>query len=162
MKRLSLAALAPALALTLGLSGAAKPRSIQGVWRTIEVTMPGPNGRIITSVQPNLAILTNTHYSRVEDHSDAPRPVVADLAHATAEELRAAWEPFVAEAGTYEIRGNVITMRPVVAKNPAAMVAGAYSTFAFKLAGDTIWITSKSTDRGQVADAVTVKAVRVE
>jgi hypothetical protein len=162
MKRPSLAALAPALALTLGLSGASKPGSIQGSWRTIEVTIPGPNGRTVTSVQPNLTILTNKHYSRVEVHSDAPRPVVADAAHASAEELRAAWGPFVAEAGTYEISGNIITMRPIVAKNPAAMVAGAYSTFAFRLAGDTIWITPKSTDKGQVADAFTVKAVRVE
>ena len=162
MKRFTLAPLAPALALTLGLSSAPKPRSIQGVWRMIEVTMPGPNGRTITSVRPNLAILTNTHYGRVEDHLEAPRPVVADVAHASAEELRAAWGPFVAEAGTYEISGNILTMRPIVAKNPAAMVAGAYSTFTFRLVGDTMWITSKSTDKGPVADAFTVKAVRVE
>ena len=51
------------------------------------------------------------------------------MTKATADELRAAWGPFVGEAGTYEVTtGNVITMRPIAAKNPAAMVPGAFIT----------------------------------
>ena len=60
------------------------------------------------------------------------------MAHASADELRAAWGPFVGEAGTYEVTsGSVITMRPLAAKNPAAMVPGAFITYSYKLEGDT-------------------------
>jgi FAD binding domain in molybdopterin dehydrogenase len=55
-------------------------------------------------------------------HSDKPRPVLANPATATAEELREVWGPFVAEGGTYELTENLITMHPIAAKNPAAML----------------------------------------
>ena len=88
--------------------------------------------------------------------------MVADVTKASAEELRAAWAPFSGEAGTYVIEGNLITMRPVVAKNPATMAPGAFSTWSYKLEGDTLWVTAQRTDRGPVVHPVTVKAVRVE
>jgi hypothetical protein len=150
----------PALAIVV--AAPSKPASIQGAWRTVEVTLPGPNGRTITNTQPNLTIVTQKHYSRVEVHADNPRPVVADVAKATADELRAAWGPFVAEAGTYEVSGNVITMRPTVSKNPAAMGPGSFSKYSYRMAGDTIWITPQSTDKGPIADPMKIKAVRAE
>ena len=50
----------------------------------------------------NLTIIAPRHYARVEVQSDGPRPIPADISKATADELRAVWGPFVAEAGTYE------------------------------------------------------------
>jgi hypothetical protein len=126
----------------------------------VEVTVPGPG--TITNLQPNLTILTAKHYSRVEVHTDNPRPILTDVEKASADELRAAWGPFVAEAGTYEVSGDVITMRPIVAKNPASMAHGAYSTYTYKLSGDTVWVTAKSTDKGPVTNPVKIKAIRVE
>jgi hypothetical protein len=76
--------------------------------------------------------------------------------------LRSTWGPFAAEAGTYEIAGNLITMRPVAAKNPAAMVPGAFSTWSYKLAGDTLWVTAQRNQNGPSVNPVTVKSVRVE
>ena len=87
----------------------------------------------------------------------------ADVAKATADELRAVWGPFVGEAGTYEVTdGSVITMRPLAAKNPAAMVAGAFITYSYKLDGNTIWVTQQRNQQGPFANPVTIKAVRVE
>ena len=148
--------------LTLGFTRPPEAPSIRGVWRTVEVTMIGPNGRTITNVQPNQIVMTATHYNRVEIHAEGPRPILDDVAKATADDLRATWGPVVAEAGTYEVSGNVITMRPAVAKNPAAMVRGAYRTYTFRLAGDTVWIIPERTEKGPVADALKIKAVRVE
>jgi hypothetical protein len=88
--------------------------------------------------------------------------MVAEVSKASADELRAAWGPFVGEAGTYEVTGNLITMRPIVAKSPAAMVPGAFTTWTFELTGDTLVVTAKGNQNGPVADPVTVKAVRVE
>jgi hypothetical protein len=68
----------------------------------------------------------------------------------------------VGEAGTYEISGKTITMRPIAAKNPAAMVPGAFTTWSFTLTGNTLVITAEGNQNGPVVNPVTVKAVRVE
>ena len=148
-----------------GLAGQSKRDSIQGAWQAVEVTVTGPEARTITipEPRPNLIVFTGRHYSRVEIHAEGPRSVPADIGRATADELRAAWGPFVGEAGTYELAaGNLITMRPIVAKNPAAMAPGAFVTYSYKLAGDTLWVTFQKNQNGPIVNPVTVKAVRVE
>ena len=141
-----------------------KTGSIRGVWQVVEVTMTGPNPSTIAipEPRPNLAIITAKYYSRVQVEAEGPRPVLANVAQASADELRATWGPFVGEAGTYEIKGNLITMRPIAAKNPAAMMHGAFTTWSFTLTGDTLLVTAQSNQNGPVANPVTVKAVRVE
>jgi len=137
--------------------------SIQGVWRIVEATIPGPNGRTIPfGERPNLTIITAKHYSRVEVQADGPRPILADVAKASADELRAAWGPFVAEGGTYEVAGNLVTMRPIASKNPAVMGPGVFITYAYKLDGDTLTLTQQRNQNGPFANPFTLKLVRVE
>ena len=127
--------------------------SIQGVWQAVEVTFPGPGARTISipEPRPNLTIITARHYSRVQVHAEGPRPIPAESRKASADELRAVWGPFVGEAGTYEVSdGNVITMRPIVAKNPAAMTSGAFTTWSYKLDGNTMWVTARANQNGPV------------
>jgi len=154
-----------ALLTSIDIAAQSKRGSLQGVWQTVEVTVTGPGARTITipEPRPNLIIVTAKYYSRVEVHSDGPRPMLANVAKASADELRAVWDPFVGEAGTYEVSdGNVMTMRPLVAKNPAAMAPGAFITYSYRLEGDTLWVTFQKNQDGPIANPVTVKAVRVE
>src|SRR5262245_11070179 len=146
------------------MTGQESSHSIQGVWQAVEVTMPGPTPRTITILEPrpNLTVLTAKHYSRVQVEAEGPRPMLADAMKASADELRATWGPFAAEAGTYEVTGNLITMRPVAAKNPAAMAPGAFSTWSYKVDRNTLWVTAERNQNGPIANRVTVKAVRVE
>src|SRR5262249_8083714 len=132
--------------------------------QAVEVTMTGPTPRTITipEPRPNLVILTARHYSRVQVDAEGPRPVLADVAKAGADELRAVWGPFVGEAETYKIKATEITIRPIAAKTPAAMAPGAFNTWSYRLAGDTLWVTAKENQNGPIANPVTVKAVRVE
>jgi hypothetical protein len=139
--------------------------SIQGVWRIAEANLTGPKPSTIvfSESRPNLTIITAKHYSRVEVQADGPRPIPADIAKATADELRAAWGPFVAEAGTYEVTaGNEVTMRPIASKSPAAMVSGAFIVYSYKLDGDTMWLTQQKNQNGPFANPFTLKLVRVE
>ncbi len=161
MKRLFLTALTGALPLTADPT-AVQTGSVQGVWKTVEIAFPGPDGRTLTNLQANLSVFAAKHYSRTVIESNGPRPILADASKATADELRATWGPFSGEAGTYDVKGDVITMRPLVAKNPAVMVQGAYTAYAFKLAGDTMWMTAQRTERGPMLNAPTIKAVRLE
>jgi len=144
--------------------GQATSPSIQGAWQAVEVTMPGPTPQriAIPEPRPNLTVITAKYYSRVQVEAMGARPAVADAAKATADELRAAWGPFYAEAGTYEVSGNLITMRPVAAKNPAAMAPGAFTTWSYSLENNTLVVTAERNQNGPIANPVTVKSMRVE
>lgn len=136
--------------------------SMEGAWQAVEVSLTGPGARTIRPLQSNLAIFTARYYSHIEIHADGPRPSVADPAKASAEELRQAWGPVVAEAGSYELSGGSFTTHPVVAKNPAAMAKGAFTSYAYRIAGDTLWLTMQRTERGPVPNPPTIKLTRVE
>jgi len=145
--------------------GQSKPASIQGVWQTVEVTIAGSNPRTITIAEPRgpyLTIITAKHYSRTEVQSEGPRPIIADVAKATADELRATWGPLVAEAGTYEVSGNVVTMHPMASKNPAATAPGAFIVYTYKLEGDTLWLVQQRNQAGPYPNPATFKSVRIE
>src|SRR5204863_8130193 len=119
--------------------------ALEGVWRTVEVIVPGPTPQ---TVKPSatLAIFHGKHYSRVEVHADGGRPALKDPAAASAVELRAVWGPFVAEAGPFAVTGgNVVTMQALVAKNPAAMTAGATSVYTFQRSGDLLTLRQTRT-----------------
>lgn len=164
MKRYGFALIVAGLLIGHAPAGKATSPTIQGVWQAVELTIPGETARTITIPEPraNLTVLTAKHYSRVQVEAEAPRPLVADVMKASADDLRAAWGPFYAEAGTYEITGNVVTMRPVAAKNPAAMTAGAFTAWSYRLEGTTLWVTAERNQNGSIANPVTVKLVRVE
>ncbi len=152
------------LATSAGVGGQSKSGSLQGVWQTVEITIAGPTPRTIAFAdpRPNLTIITARHYSRTEVQSEGPRPIIADVAKATADELRTTWGPFVGEAGTYEVSGTTLTMRPLASKNPAAMVAGAFIVYTYKLDGNTLWVAQERNQNGPYPTPATFKLVRVE
>jgi hypothetical protein len=168
-KRLSTAvALAGAVlgVVSVVVAHGAQPRSnstpsVVGVWKLSEVTFTGPNARKVTSPQPGLRIYTRQHYSIASVDADKPRAEVP--AKDASDKQRAdAWGPFTGQAGTYEIKGNEITLKPIVAKNPAVMRAGNFLVATFKLEGDALWITPKSNASGPVANPQTEKWTRLE
>jgi hypothetical protein len=164
VKRPVLVLLIAGLLTSEGIAGDTKSQSIQGVWQAVEVTIGGPVKQTIAIPEPraNLTLITAKHYSRVQVEAEGTRPVVADITKASADDLRAAWGPFYAEAGTYEVTGNMITLRPVAAKNPAAMRPGAFTTWSFTIESNTLRVTVERNQEGPIADPVTVKLVRVE
>ena len=139
-------------------------RPVNGVWRIEEATITGPGARTIAfRDRPNLTIITARHYSRVEIQADAPRPILADAAKASADELRAVWGPVVSEAGTYEVsRDGLITMRPIASKNPAVMGPGVFITYSYRLEGDTLSLTQQRNQNGPFGNPFTLKLTRVE
>ena len=162
MKTLLIAALGTALFISPARTAQSSRASIQGVWRIVEAR-PRPGAPPIRFAdRPNLTIFTASHYSRVEVQADGPRPVLADAAKATADELRAAWGPLVAEAGTYEAAGGSITVRPIAAKNPAVMGPGVFITYAYTLDGTSLLLTQERNQNGPFANPFTLKLERVE
>jgi hypothetical protein len=141
---------------------AAEPNAaLEGVWRTLEVVVPGAPTRTYAPLS-TLAIFHGRHYSRVEVHAEHPRTPLADPSRASADQLRAVWGPFVGEAGTFEVNGNEITMQATVSKNPSAMTRGAVSVYTFRRDGNTLTLTQVRTHAGPSPNPITVKLTRVE
>jgi hypothetical protein len=132
---------------------------LEGVWKVVERT--GPNARTITNPQPALYMFTNNHFSFVGVLADSSRP---DLPQGGATDVQkvAAWEPFNATAGTYEIEGNTFTIRPLVAKTPNSMAPGSFVVWEFKIEGNTLIAAPKTSNRGPVSTFGFMKLVRVE
>jgi hypothetical protein len=164
VKKLVVVAALTCLASGQSLAIESQSASLAGVWQTVEIAIAGSNPRTITVAEPRpyLMIITAKHYSRTEVQSADPRPIIVDVAKATADELRATWGPFVAEAGTYEVSGNMITMHPLASKNPAAMAPGTFIIYSYKLDGNTLWLAQQRNQSGPYPNPATFKAVRVE
>lgn len=164
MRKLLFVVVTVVLITSGGSAAQSAPGSLQGGWRVEEAVLTGPQARTISfRDRPNLTLITAKHYSRVEVQADGPRPVLADAAKASADELRATWGPFVAEAGTYEITaGNVITMHPIASKNPAVMGTGVFIAYSYSLEGDRLSLTQQKNQAGPFPNPFTFKLVRVE
>jgi Lipocalin-like domain len=158
MKRLTSTFSTPAKSLILSLilmaalgAALAADSPLVGVWQL-------DSG---TSAQAGLYLFTPTHYSMVLAATD--RPDVADTNKATADELRAIWGPLLANAGTYDISGDLITIHPAVAKFPVVMKAGANEVYRFHIEGKTLTLQQVRNARGvTVAQAAMLKFIRVE
>jgi hypothetical protein len=109
-------------------------------------------------------IFTARHYSRTTDTATMPRPTTSEipLGKATVEELQASWGPFQANAGTYELAGSTLTLRPIVAKNPAEQRNGTFARLTVRMNGDRLWLTPIENSAGRIAAGVTTEYVRVE
>jgi len=152
----SIAFLTTLLAAPGGLAGQAT--DVEGAWRVVEVIGPGP--RTVTSPQPGLLLFTGRHYSYTFVTSEGPRAPLA-IGPTTAEALATAWNPFTANAGTFEISGETMTRRPIVAKDPSSMVPGVFNEYLYRVVGDTLWITPTRTEAGEARAASTVRYLRV-
>jgi hypothetical protein len=130
---------------------AAADNPLQGVWRVVDESgRPGPG----------VYIFANKHYSMMVASTD--RPDITDTSQATADELRALWNPMAANAGVYEVTGDLVTIRPIVAKIPVVMKPGAYEVYAFRVENDTLSLTQRRNVRGPVEGRAATKLVRLE
>ena len=113
------------------------------------------------SAQAGLYLFTPTRYSMVL--AATGRPDIADMSNASADELRAIWGPLLANAGTYEVSGDRITIYPLVAKFPVVMKQGANEVYRFHIEGKILTLKQVRNARGvSVESAPTLKFVRVE
>lgn len=157
------AALALGIGMLLGpagLTGQGAPPDLEGAWRIVEVVTTGPGAATNSSPQPGLLLFTGRYYSYTLITGDRPRP---DLPRGlpTAEDLLRAWNPFSANAGTFEVSGSTMTRRPLVSKSPDAMAPGAFNEYTYRVSADTLWVTTARNETGPARNPVTVRYVRV-
>lgn len=143
--------------------------SIQGVWRVAE--RRAADGTTSKNPQPSLYIFTGKHYSLMQVNSDTPRPTISGVPLGQTAKLTEPqmiqryheWAPFTANAGTYEVTGTTLSLRPSVAKSQVVMTSKSGASYQFKLDGDSLWLTSLTGPTGEKSTApVTIRLVRAE
>jgi hypothetical protein len=148
------------------------------VWRLVSRAIPAstepgarvdPFGHVAVGVQhdpqPGLLIFTVRHFSRTTDTGVTPRPTsgYAVAGAPTAAELLERLGPFAANAGTYEMNGDVVTLRAAVAHDPRAQMPGRYARLRVAHDGRRLSLTSIANEAGPIAAAgVTSTYERVE
>ncbi|HET9826373.1 MAG TPA: lipocalin-like domain-containing protein [Chitinophagaceae bacterium] len=158
---------APLLAANLVL--AQKKNQLEGVWRVVEVIVPGQNSgkdTTISTPQPGIVIFTKNYYSIVVIQSAQPRTAAdqpKDAQNLTDAEKIARfteWSPLVANSGTYEIKGSTILRHPIVAKSVAVMNNQNPLADDFTLEGTSTLRITPAADRAGIRPKV--KLTRLE
>jgi hypothetical protein len=117
---------------------------LEGAWKVVEVVVTGDRAENTPNPQPSLFIFGQKHYSMMWIRGGEPRaPYKAEVP--TNDEKIKAFDSFTANAGTYEVSGSTISIRPLVARSPIFM-GGASSRYEFRVEGNNLWLTQKSTD----------------
>lgn len=118
-------------------------QSLEGAWTVDEIVIGGgaDQGRHTDDIQPGLYFFTRSHYSRMFIRGWQPRKLLGE--NATDEERLAAYTPFIANAGRYEVQGSVITFTPTVAKSPNRM-APDLIVQEIEWDGDSFWLIADS------------------
>jgi hypothetical protein len=154
------------LVVVLAVAAHAQSKSpLEGVWKVAEVqVIGGQNPGTQTSPQPGYYIFTRGHYSIMTIGGGKPRTAIPQgqgtLTDAQKIERYDHWAPFVANAGTYTIKGNTVMTKPLVAKNEGVM-QGPGQTLEFKIAGSTLWLIAKPAT-GQTGAETRTRLTRVE
>jgi hypothetical protein len=116
---------------------------VEGVWKITEVLVPPKNpaekATTVTDPQPGLIIFTKGYYSFLAVRGRQPRAAFApakDPENLTDAEKIARyeqWGPFTANTGTYEVKGSMLQLHPIVAKNVEVMTSGTPITWELKM-----------------------------
>jgi hypothetical protein len=130
---------------------------IEGAWSLVETTSVSNDS--VLGNRPAVRLFVDGHFSLVREMGTAPRPAMLDST-ATVAEVRAAWGPFEAQAGTYEIAGDTVITRPVVEKRPELMAPGTFRRSTYRVSGDTLWITFVANQNGPSPNPSIDKFVR--
>jgi hypothetical protein len=147
--------------LTVAADAQSKAPVLTGAWRLTEMKRSGPNAETLKN-PPGLLIFTSKYWSRMYVDSGQPRPEIRDLKTAAPAEIIASWGPFVAASGTYEVSGDTVTCRALIAKNPNVVGPENFSAYTFKIEGNMLTMTDTRNNVGTVASPRTFIYVRLE
>ena len=159
-------------AIGLGQTRGSTTPSIEGVWEGVSSVSTGANAGNNPKRLPNFHIYTKGYYTVLAQDPAAgtggqqpprkvPPPLKTPGKPTDAEKiaLYEFWAPITAITGTYEIKGNMLTQHPVVAKT----APGAANTIEFRLedGGKTLVEIAKNAP-GQPASEATRRYRRIE
>lgn len=113
--------------------------SLQGTWRLVETAVRLPGGAWETRPAPQggLFVFTARHYSYFYVRGSEPRARFADANKPAPAEMAAAYDSFIAGAGSYAFDGRTLMLKADFRKNPNEMTGETW-LWDTQMDGDTV------------------------
>ena len=113
---------------------------IVGAWRPVQLALrqPGSEWEIRPSPQSGLYVFSARHYSYVYIPGGRQRPHFSNANSPTEAEKAAAYDTFIAGAGSYTFDGSVLQLKADLRKNPNEMTGHVWRWSVDMIRGDTI------------------------
>jgi uncharacterized protein (TIGR02246 family) len=113
--------------------------SIQGTWQLVETAVRTPGGAWETRPAPQggLFVFTTRHYSYFYVRGSEPRARFADANKPAPAEMAAAYDSFIAGAGSYGFDGRTLMLKADFRKNPNEMTGETWH-WETQMGGDTV------------------------
>jgi len=150
------------VSVILILSGFAAAQNVAGAWRLDEIksTVTGvPSGKF---TNPNMYLFTKGSWSITRVEGDKPRSM-EPWASMTQEQVVDTYiKQFSASAGTYEMKGDTLTMKTTIAKNPAYMARANWIAYTVNVTGNTMTLTAAATNEGPIKNPQIMTLTRVD
>jgi hypothetical protein len=69
---------------------------------------------------------------------------------------------FTASGGTYDMKGDTLTMKTTIAKNPNIMTRGDWISYTVAINGQTMTLTAAATNEGPIKNPQVMTLTRLE
>ena len=113
------------------------PDGLLGAWQIVETTITTADStRVDSDPEPGLYVFTAGHFSNMLIQGGPREPFPPDP---TPEQRLAAYDPFIADAGSYVRTDSTLVTSNRIAKVPNVMNSGV--TYRYVLSGDTLLLT---------------------
>jgi len=150
------------ISVMLVLSGFVAAQEVAGAWRLDEIksTATGvPSGKF---TNPNMYLFTKGSWSIIRVEGDKPRSM-EPWATMTQEQVVDTYiKQFSASGGTYEMKGDTLTMKTTIAKNPAYMARANWISYTVKITGNTMTLTAAATNEGPLKNPQIMTLTRLD
>jgi hypothetical protein len=150
------------VSLVLMLSGLTAAQDVAGAWRLDEATMPGPEGKPAKFTNPNIYLFTKGHFSIIRVEGDKPRSTDPWMEMTRDQVIDTYIKQFTASGGTYEMKGDTLTMKTTIAKNPAFMARQNWISYTVKANGKTMTLTATATNEGPLKNPQIMTLTRLD
>ena len=150
------------VSLILVLSGLAAAQKVAGAWRLDEIKTTGTDGKSVRFTQPNMYLFTKGHFDIIRIEGDKSRST-DDWGAMTREQVIETYiKQFTASGGTYEMKGNTLTMKTTIAKNPGFMARANWISYTVAIKRSTMTLTGTATNEGPIKNPQIMTLTRLD
>ena len=150
------------LSVMLVLSGFASAQKVAGAWRLDEIKTAGTDAKAARFSNPNIYLFTKGHFSIIRIEGDKPRST-DDWGTMTRDQLIDTFiKQFTASGGTYDMKGDTLTMKTTIAKSPGFMARANWISYTVKINGQTMTLTTTATNEGPIKNTQIMTLTRLD
>ena len=135
-------------------------KDVTGAWQLQEIRTA--DGKATKFSNANQYLFTNGHFSIIRIEGDTPRSTESWTTMTPDQVVDTYVKQFSASGGSYALKGETLTMKTTIAKNPNIMTRGDWISYAVTFDGDTITLTAESTNEGPIKNPMAMTLVRLD